>query len=131
MKYLDVAAIVLPLAQVIGRLGNFFNKELYGLPTNLPWGLKIDGIKYHPVFAYEMILNLILFSILYTKKFPKTNGGYYFYSYLLGYGLIRALMQLFRACMWEQSLKNGAIAISLCFIAIGTLNLILLTSEKH
>ena len=57
------------LAQAIGRLGNWFNQELFGLPTDLPWGLEIDsdeprvpaglaeGTLFHPTFLYEVIWN--------------------------------------------------------------------------
>lgn len=69
-----------PIAQNIGRLGNWFNGELYGLPTDLPWGLDISRGKYesttfyHPTFLYEIIWNLIVAVILWkicTKIGPK------------------------------------------------------------
>ena len=71
-----LAAVVpsLPLAQAIGRLGNWFNQELYGSPTDLPWGLEIDpGHRpaqyadietFHPTFLYEMLWNLLLCALL-------------------------------------------------------------------
>ena len=64
---LDAVAPGLLLAQAIGRLGNWWNQELYGKPTDLPWGLEIDdahnmdyapGTTFHPTFLYEMIWNL-------------------------------------------------------------------------
>ena len=73
----QLAAIIstaLPLAQAIGRWGNFFNQELYGRPTSLPWGIPIDPAHrpwqylnydyFHPTFFYESIGNLIIFLIL-------------------------------------------------------------------
>ncbi|HZC76013.1 MAG TPA: prolipoprotein diacylglyceryl transferase [Gaiellaceae bacterium] len=57
----DALAPGLPLAQAIGRWGNYFNQELYGKPTNLPWGLKIDaepGRTFHPTFLYEFVWDL-------------------------------------------------------------------------
>jgi prolipoprotein diacylglyceryl transferase len=63
-------APMLPLAQCIGRLGNWFNAELYGTPTTLPWGLDISRgaytatTFYHPTFAYEMILDLTICLVL-------------------------------------------------------------------
>ena len=71
-----IAAIVpsLPLAQAIGRLGNWFNQELFGGPTDLPWGLEIDEAHrpaqyldvetFHPTFLYEAVWNLLLCSLL-------------------------------------------------------------------
>ncbi|MDR1447978.1 MAG: prolipoprotein diacylglyceryl transferase [Candidatus Ancillula sp.] len=64
------AAPMVPLAQCIGRLGNWFNAELYGSPTDLPWGLDISRgaytahTFYHPTFLYEMILDLVICIIL-------------------------------------------------------------------
>ncbi len=73
IRFLTVADAVAPgilIAQGIGRLGNYFNQELFGLPTELPWGLEIpsnnpaypnglpDGLLIHPTFLYEMIWNL-------------------------------------------------------------------------
>lgn len=57
----DAVAPALLVAQAIGRLGNWFNQELYGGQTTLPWGLQIDGSDalYHPTFLYELIWNLI------------------------------------------------------------------------
>ncbi len=71
-----LAAVVpsLPLAQAIGRLGNWFNQELYGSPTDLPWGLEIDPAHrpaeyldvetFHPTFLYEAVWNLLLCALL-------------------------------------------------------------------
>ncbi len=63
--FLDVAAPGLLLAQAIGRIGNYWNQELYGKPTTLPWGLKIDPANrppqyldratFHPTFLYELL----------------------------------------------------------------------------
>ncbi len=73
IRFWSVADAIAPgllIAQGIGRLGNYFNQELFGLPTNLPWGLQIpssnpaypvglpEGLIFHPTFAYEMIWNL-------------------------------------------------------------------------
>lgn len=71
----DVCAPALPLAQAIGRFGNWFNQELYGRPTKLPWALRIDVIHrspdsalpfstFHPTFAYEALWNLTLVGLL-------------------------------------------------------------------
>jgi phosphatidylglycerol---prolipoprotein diacylglyceryl transferase len=66
--FMDVTAPGLLLAQAIGRIGNYWNQELYGKPTSLPWGLKIDvshrldGYQqyatYHPTFLYELLWDL-------------------------------------------------------------------------
>ena len=71
---MDCAAPGLLLAQGIGRIGNWWNQELYGKPTKLPWGLEIDAahrpIQYfdratfHPTFLYELIWDLIGVAVL-------------------------------------------------------------------
>ncbi len=72
----DALAPGLLLAQAIGRFGNYFNQELYGRPTKLPWGLEIDpshwppgrtfphGTVFHPTFLYEAIWNLLGLALL-------------------------------------------------------------------
>lgn len=75
--FADALAPALLLAQAFGRLGNWFNHELYGLPTDLPWGLEIEstnsafpvglpeGTLFHPTFLYEIIWNLVgVFALL-------------------------------------------------------------------
>src|SRR5437773_7285448 len=75
LLYLDGVALGLALGQAIGRLGNFINQELYGPPTTLPWGLRIDpehrippyndlvrypdSTRFHPLFLYEMVWDAI------------------------------------------------------------------------
>lgn len=71
---LDMVAPAFPLAQAIGRFGNWFNQELYGRPTSLPWGLEIDAAHrptelirfstFQPTFAYEALWNLGLMGVL-------------------------------------------------------------------
>ena len=82
-----IAAMVptLPLAQAIGRLGNWFNQELFGRPTDLPWGLEIDeahrparylGVEtFHPTFLYEAVWNLLLCGLLLTLDSRRRRGG--------------------------------------------------------
>src|SRR3954453_1610465 len=72
--FLDAAAPGLLVAQAIGRVGNYFNQELFGGPTSLPWGLEIDPAHrppgyaqystFHPTFLYEIVWNLALAGVL-------------------------------------------------------------------
>ena len=74
LRLLDVAAPAIPLAQAIGRFGNWFNQELFGRPTDLPWGLRIDienrpaGLEgndaFHPTFLYEALWCLAIVGLL-------------------------------------------------------------------
>lgn len=76
-EWCDIAAIGLPLGQAIGRWGNYFNQELYGNPTRLPWGMPVDNAyrlpqfanlpeetRFHPTFLYESLWNLLAFFVL-------------------------------------------------------------------
>jgi prolipoprotein diacylglyceryl transferase len=125
--WLDYAGIVLPLAQAIGRWANFVNQELYGLPTNLPWGITIDqahrvapynnGVefpfagdditKFHPLFLYESLWNLIAFFVLlnlYNRNRNMFRRGDFFLLYIIQYSFVRFLLEFIRV---EQSLVGG------------------------
>lgn len=108
LNYLDIFACTLPLGQAIGRLGNYFNQEAFGLPCNYSWCLYIEPsnrpFKYynfetfHPTFLYEMIFNFIIFIILnylYLKQ-PKLKAGSFFALYLILYSTIRILIENIR-----------------------------------
>src|SRR4051795_9059238 len=72
--FMDVAAPGLLLAQGIGRIGNWWNQELFGKPTSLPWGLEIDpehrpvdhlsSTTFHPTFLYELVYDLAMVGVL-------------------------------------------------------------------
>ena len=74
LRFMDVAAPGLLLAQAVGRVGNYFNQELFGTPTDLPWGLEIapenrperyaDTETFHPLFLYESLWNLAGVAVL-------------------------------------------------------------------
>jgi phosphatidylglycerol---prolipoprotein diacylglyceryl transferase len=112
---LDLLSFGAPLAQAIGRFGNYFNKELYGLPTELPWAIVIDGETYHPLFAYEAILNMMVFLFLNWlgwKKKLHIGKGQYACIYLALYGMIRFWLELLRTdtARWAGTLGVFSIA---------------------
>lgn len=96
-SYLDAVAPGVLLAQAVGRWGNYFNNELFGLPTDLPWGLEIassnpaypaglpDGVLFHPTFLYESIWSLAGVALLlaadrkYNLRWGKMIGLYLVY----------------------------------------------------
>lgn len=95
-ELLDAVAPALPLAQAIGRWGNWFNQELFGSPTNLPWGLRIDPrhrpaafadvSTFHPAFLYESLWNLaIVGALLVAERRLRLAAGRLFALYLGGY----------------------------------------------
>ncbi len=114
-RWLDIAAPGMLLAQAIGRLGNFVNQELYGPPTDLPWGIPIApenqvlypnapaGARFHPLFAYEGLLNLLgMVVLLYVaRRFaPKLYDGDIALLYFVWYGAVRAALEWFRTDNW-------------------------------
>jgi len=103
----DIAAPGLALAQAIGRWGNYFNQELYGKPSNLPWAIKIDHpvagytaySTFHPLFLYESIWNLLNLGFLlwFERRFAnKLKDGDIFLTYLLGYSIGRFFLEFLR-----------------------------------
>lgn len=121
----DILVVPLALGQAIGRWGNYFNQELFGRPTSLPWGIPIDAfyrgsafLKYeffHPTFLYESILNLLVFIILlslhiykikknrHPERVERVEGSYFKQQtgsitllYLVFYSLVRIIMEQFR-----------------------------------
>ena len=103
----DSAAPALPLGQAIGRWGNWFNQELYGRPTDLPWALEIDPENrrfqylndetFHPTFLYECIWNLALVgALLWVGKRFTLKPGRLFGLYVLGYSLGRLWIEFIR-----------------------------------
>jgi prolipoprotein diacylglyceryl transferase len=107
-QLLDVVAPALPVAQAIGRLGNWFNQELFGRPTDLPWGLEIDPAHrpagylnvatFHPTFLYEALWNLALAGglVLWDKHHPNSRPGRLFAYYVAGYAVGRAWVEALR-----------------------------------
>jgi phosphatidylglycerol:prolipoprotein diacylglycerol transferase len=107
--WLDIVAPGLALAQAIGRWGNFVNQELYGPPTDLPWGIPIEpqyrlpGFEqythFHPLFLYESLWNLMNMAILLFigRRFKdKLIPGDIILSYLIIYPLGRFLLEFIR-----------------------------------
>ena len=133
-KLCDTSVIGLALGQAIGRWGNFFNSEAYGLPTNLPWKLYIapqyrvipfqDISYYHPTFLYESILDLIIFGILLhlleTGKYKK--DGNLALIYLILYSIARIMVELFGIPV--------AIIMSICIITVSAI-LLFVNSKKE
>jgi phosphatidylglycerol---prolipoprotein diacylglyceryl transferase len=98
LKYTDLLVIGLALGQSIGRWGNFFNQELYGRVSSLPWAIYIERTAnyHHPLFLYEAILNLFLFLILW-KLFKRNHfNGLITLLYLGAYSGIRFVMEFMR-----------------------------------
>lgn len=133
--FLDSAAPAVPFAQAIGRWGNYFNQELFGTPSDLPWAIEIDPVNrppgyegfetFHPTFLYESLWNVGLgfFIIWVGNRYPSMRGrliGIYF----LGYGFIRFLMELMRTDTEFRFLglsRNGWVSIAVMIVGAAVL----------
>lgn len=106
---LDAIAPGLIVAQAIGRFGNYFNRELFGTPTDLPWGLEIEstnpafpiglpaGTLFHPTFLYEALWNVLgAFVIIWAGRRFTLQWGRTFAVYLMWYGLGRVAIESIR-----------------------------------
>jgi prolipoprotein diacylglyceryl transferase len=105
--FLDALAPAVPVAQAFGRWGNYFNQELFGTPTGLPWGVEIapefrpvaypDAKTFHPTFLYESIWNLALAGLIVwlDRRHPALRGRLVG-VYLTGYAAMRFLLELIR-----------------------------------
>ena len=107
LPWADLAVIGLALGQAVGRWGNYFNQELYGRPSELPWAIQIDRPlpeyaafeRFHPAFLYESIWSFLTFLLLYflTKRYAeKFLPGEMTALYLILYAIGRSLLELTR-----------------------------------
>ena len=93
-RIIDIIAPPVILAQAIGRWGNFINQEAHGGPTNLPWGIMVDGVKVHPTFLYESLGNiLIFFFLVWYRKNKRKKEGEVFALYLILYSVVRFFVE--------------------------------------
>jgi phosphatidylglycerol:prolipoprotein diacylglycerol transferase len=138
--FLDAAALALPWSQALGRLGNYFNQELFGPPTTLPWGVfiapenrppaVINFTHFHPLFLYEMMGSVILgiLLLLLHKRKLALDSGVLAGLYLAGYGTLRFFLEYLRleSAPGPFGLSIAQLA-SLAAISLG----ILLVVSKH
>jgi len=129
---LDIFAPAVVLGQAIGRWGNYFNQEIFGQPTNLPWGIFIDPTNrpveylssefFHPVFLYESIGLLILFGVLFKLYQKKKFDGQITIGYLLLASLLRLALEFIRVDeqLMFSGLRSGTI-LSLLMAVVGGL----------
>ena len=139
LRWLDIAAPGLILGQAIGRWGNYINQELYGPPTALPWGIRIDAqyrlpqfadlsrypvetTRFHPVFLYESLWNLATFIALMVIGHRFKNrlvDGDIVSLYLILYGLGRLFIEALRPDAWLVAGIPTAQIVSAVMIVVG------------
>ncbi len=152
-RWVDIGMPGLLLAQAIGRFGNYVNQELYGPPTNLPWGVKIDAshrfgpykdlVKYpvettrfHPTFFYESAWNFVGFVLLLwaSRRFKeRLLPGDLLLLYGIWYPLGRFWVEMFRPDAWVLGVGSLTTAqfISLVSIVVCTVALIVRHTRKR
>jgi phosphatidylglycerol:prolipoprotein diacylglycerol transferase len=127
LTWADVVAPGVALAQAIGRWGNFFNQEVYGLPTNLPWKIYIDPLHrvegyqsneyFHPLFLYESLWNVVNMAVLLwlARRFEKwLKPGDIFLIYMIMYSVGRFGLEFLRL----DAAQVGGINFNQTFVAI-------------
>ena len=105
--YADIAGPIILIGQGIGRIGCFFNGDAHGYPTTMPWGLIYSpesiagqiypGLPLHPTQLYEMVLNLIIFGVLWKLRKKLNVNGHLFLLYVILYSAARIFVEHFRA----------------------------------
>ncbi|AAD35251.1 diacylglyceryl transferase [Thermotoga maritima MSB8] len=138
----DLFTSVLPLGQAIGRWGNFFNYEAFGVPTNLPWKMFVpepyrpvvykDYSFFHPTFLYESIWDLLVFFMLsvYFKRYRKRHGEVtclYFVLYSLG----RIVIERLRVDSLMIGNIKAAQLLSAVLILLGFTGFLILRSSQE
>ncbi len=106
-SFSDAVIPGVPVAQAIGRLGNWFNQEIFGGPSTLPWAVEVDPIfrpakyaefaTFHPAFLYEGLLNISLAGgLIFLDRRGSLKRGQIFPLWIAGYGTLRFLVETLR-----------------------------------
>ncbi|GAB2544212.1 prolipoprotein diacylglyceryl transferase [Brachybacterium huguangmaarense] len=141
----DSIAPTLMAAQAIGRLGNWFNQELYGGPTALPWGLDITCVTngatipgctpgtYHPTFLYEALWNLTGCAVLiWCERRFRLGGGRVFWGYVAIYTSGRLWIEMMRTDFAHTILGLRVnVWVSLLILALALAMLVLLSARRR
>lgn len=132
LELIDLVIPSLILGQAIGRWGNFINQEAHGGPTDLPWGIMVNGQKVHPTFLYESIVDFCIFLFLiWFRKHKKATDGQIFGLYLILYSAGRYFVEGLRTDSLMFMGMRVAQLISITSIIIGAALLIYLKNKKR
>ena len=135
LRWADIVAPGLFVMQAIARWGNFFNQELYGTPTQLPWGIPIDcahrvaafpcggaypeSTLFHPLFLYESVSGLLGAAVLIWLGFharARLRPGDLLLLFFVWYGLVRFVLEAFRQDNWTFFGVPTAQIVSILFV---------------
>lgn len=119
----DISVLGISAAYVFGRIGNFFNQELVGRVTDVPWGIYVDNILRHPSQLYEAVLEgLVVFTILVYFRNKKQFNGQLAIMYGMLYSLMRIIAEFFRqpdiqlGFLYDKWLTMGILQSSIIFM---------------
>ena len=138
LRWADIVAPALFVMQAIARWGNFFNQELYGTPTSLPWGIPIDcahrvaayacatfpeeTTRFHPLFLYESIsgiLGALVLVMIGARLRRRLRPGDLLFLFFIWYGVVRFLLEPFRHESWTFNGIPTAQLVSIGFVVVG------------
>jgi phosphatidylglycerol:prolipoprotein diacylglycerol transferase len=144
LRWFDIAAPAVILAQAIGRWGNYFNQEVYGKPTDLPWAIyiapenRLPGYEsishYHPLFFYESMLNLIgciILLVIGRKYKNRLLDGDIFFIYLIYYSVVRFGLEWLRIDNWKIAGFPTACWVSIAAIIVSISIMICRRRRRH
>ena len=126
-RFLDAVVPGVPLAQAIGRIGNWFNQELFGGPTDLPWGVEIapehrpaeylNSEAFHPTFLYEALWNVgLVLLLIWIGTTKKLRTGSLLAVYIVGYLIARLWLETVRI---DPATEIGGVRINIWMSLIG------------
>ncbi len=131
LELIDLVIPSLILGQAIGRWGNFVNQEAHGGPTDLPWGIMVNGQKVHPTFLYESIFNFLIFIFLiWFRKHRKASDGQVFGLYLILYSTVRFFVEGLRTDSLMFMGMRVAQLVSISSIIVGAALLLYVKKKK-
>ena len=136
-KLLDAAGFGLFIGQAVGRWGNFFNREAYGVATNLPWKMGLGryyGFIYvHPTFLYESLWNLVglLLLHIYSNKVKAKYHGQYFLFYVAWYGFGRYMIEGLRTDSLFISSSDIRVSQLLAALSFSVAVILLIRNRLH
>ena len=138
LRWADIVAPALFVMQAVARWGNFFNQELYGTPTTLPWGIPIDCVhrvaaypcetfpeataRFHPLFLYESlsgVLGAIVLVLIGARLRHRIRPGDLLFLFFIWYGVVRFALEPFRQENWTFNGIATAQLVSIGFIVVG------------
>ena len=135
----DVVVAAVPVGLGLGRIGNFINGELWGRVTDLPWGMVFPGagsLPRHPSQLYEALLEgVVLFVIIYLLHRMNARRGVPAFTFLVGYGVVRFMVEFFRqpdsqlGFLWGGATMGQLLSIPM--VIVGLVALILVAKRKQ